>query len=318
MNFTRRKFLIYSGTFVAGSGLFMLGSCEGDKPRLQKFALDYVGPHEFFRDFRDMCKGIRAAEVSESSFEQALSSPSRLSCLAEPLSNRAAKVLMLLEQGKDVLVLPPLATNYDEFNAIQLQCNTANRKLALINPFRYYPSFREFKKKVSDGSTGRISSIEISINPGYTIPYLPPLEGMTGPALLLISTLNEILASFPLTVSAQSSGISGPGENLKLEKLAFEYQDSILNCFFSPGTGSWNIKVSGEKDNLLLRDNGEMLSDSNGTLIQADRQIVHDSLRNSLEDFIESVRESREPESNSVEGLMQITINRAVWQSIDT
>jgi predicted dehydrogenase len=223
---------------------------------------------------------------------------------------------MLLEQGKDVLVLPPLTRDYDEFNAIQLQCNMMDRRLALLNPFRYFSSVQELKRLISTGATGRISSLEISIDPVYNIPFLAPVEGITGPALLLITMINEILASFPLSVMASLSATPSGISDMQLKSLAFDYQNMILNCHFIPGMSGWTLKATCEKDTLELRDSGELHSGNEGLMIKADRQVMLNGLRTGIEDFIQSVRERTEPESNSVEGLMQITINHAIERAI--
>ena len=313
MNLSRRQFIITTGTLAAGSGLLTLGSCNiRKKPAIRQMNFDYTGPHEYFKDFRDLCRDIRSVQVLENTFEQAVSSSSPLVCLTEPLNNKAVKLLMLLEQGKDILVLPPLATDYDEFNAIQLQCNTLDNRLALINPFRYFPSFLEFKRLVSGGTAGNISKIEISIDPDYTIPHLPPVEGITGSALLLITTINEMIASFPVSVGAELTGQAGTDEGRLLKALAFDYEALILNCHFIPGTGGWKITAGGEKKILELNDTGELLSESNEVLVRGNRQVMTESLGKSIEDFVTAARNRNEPESNSAEGLTQIIINRAV------
>jgi hypothetical protein len=128
--------------------------------------------------------------------------------------------------------------------------------------------------------------------------------------------INEILASFPLSVIASISDTPSGNNDKQLTTLAFDYQDILLNCHFVPGKGGWTIVAAGDKDTLELRDSGELHSGNNGLMIKPDRQVMLNSLRTCVEDFIQSVRDRREPESNSMEGLMQIIINLAVERAI--
>jgi len=202
MQQSRRKFIKSSGALVLGSGMLLHPSCtKGTEDELKSLTLDYVGPDTHFRDISSLFSGLEKIELVKSDLERSVFGSSQLAFICNHLSSRAAVALMLLEQGKDVLVLPPMAGSYEEFDAIQNTCNNLDRRLALLNPIHFLPAVSKLRKVVRNGAPGHLTKAEIRMNPAYSYPLIPAIEGMLGAGIFHVQLINELTSSWNWNLS---------------------------------------------------------------------------------------------------------------------
>ena len=319
MHQSRRKFIKTSGIVVLGSGILIHPSCRS-KPSddLKALILDYIGPHTHYLDITSLFSETKKIELAESTLEQSVYGSSQLAFVCKPLTSRAAVTMMLLEQGKDVLVLPPLAGSFEEFDAIQRTCNQLDRRMALLNPLHYLPAVTKLRELIGSGAAGRISHAEIRINPAYSYPLIPGIEGILGPGIFHVQLINELTSAWPLFVEVKEtdSEIAAPGD--ATVELEFGYRQMILAYRPVYAAQGWELRITAEKESFLLDDTGLLQSGSLDILVPAEKHCMVDSMKKSVNNFIDSVRTWKEPESNSVEGLMQLSLNTFVSAAVQT
>jgi hypothetical protein len=116
MNPTRRRFL-RSSLALAGAGLLppaMLGSCIfRDESKLTE--IDYIGNQNGFDVYREYLGSIKKTRIHLSTLESSLASESGMVILDTVSATKPAYIVMLLEQGKDILTCYPLGFNLGDY-----------------------------------------------------------------------------------------------------------------------------------------------------------------------------------------------------------
>ncbi len=299
--------------------MFLHPSCSkkpGDE--LKTLTLDYIGPGTRYRDVSSLFAGIEKIKLVESDLERSVFGSSQLAFVCNPLSSRAVVTMMLLEQGKDVMVLPPLAGSYEEFDALQRTCNQLDRRLALLNPLHYLPAVIKLRELIPAATPGRISHAEIRMNPKYSYPLIPGIQGELGEGIFHVQLINEFTSSWPLSVTSKDTdgGIAAAGDTAT--ELEFEYNDMILTYRPDPDLQAWELSITTENVSYLLDHTGMLQTGNQEVLVPAEKNGIINGMQKSARDFIDSVRIWKEPESNPVEGMMQLSINMAVSAAVRT
>jgi len=80
----------------------------------------------------------------------------------------------------------------------------------------------------------------------------------------------------------------------------------------------WELSITVENESYMLDHTGMLRTDRQEILVPEEKNGIVKSMQSSAKDFIDTVRTWKEPESNSVEDMMQLSINRAVSEAVRT
>lgn len=273
---------------------------------VKALTLDYIGPDAFYPETASLFAGLEKITVQKSDLDGSVYNSSQLALVCHSFASRGAVVLLLMEQGKDVLVLPPLGNGTQEFDAIQKTCNRLDRRLGMLNPFSHLDSVRKLKEQMHGWEPGTVTSAEVRINPGYTLPLVPPVDGNLGAGILLVMLVNELVSSWPDSVEPAGSTATG---------FVFNHEKMQLTYLEDPGTEGWQVKLD-TRNGLFVLDHEGRLRSEQADLVKTSRHAMAGGLQASAADFIESVRSWKECESNPVQAMMQIRLDQKIGQAL--
>ena len=223
---SRREFLQNSLTVLGSSFVpaLLLNSCLPGRSRPEPIAVDYLGNPDTYHYFQQRFKKIRHFEFLLSSLENSMDSESEAVLIDSDTGIKSTHAVMLLEQGKDIIVTYPLAANLDEYNFIQDQVVRYDRRLGMINPVQFYPSINALGKliQVSEES---ISEVNITCHP-YILQKDFQVGGLAGTAQPLQRLVSYITGKFPLSVYA------GMKDENRVSSLSINYGSFQVRIIF--------------------------------------------------------------------------------------
>ena len=232
---SRRKFILSTTGAIAGittAGVVGV-SCirKPGQPKTDLVEIDYIGPETLFPVYLSYFKKFKKTILHFKSLEEALFTGSNGSIVLLPLIQKAPVLLMLLQMDKDVLTPFPLAKDYEEFDALQKQSNLSDRRIAMLDPLRFWEPVQYFSSRIQS-RIGSVRHIELIVN--QTRPaesYLPPADGFTGNAARLIRLISCILKSNPSGLVTRHNDLlepnpKGPPSSLVQLRIASTHDDA--------------------------------------------------------------------------------------------
>ena len=321
-NISRRKFLLTTTGVIAGittAGL-ITASCSRktrqSKPKLAE--IDFIGPEELFQPYHSHFKKFKRTVLHFKTLDEALYTNSDGAVVFLPLAEKASVLLMLLEMEKDILTPYPLAKNYEEFDILQRQSNASDRRIAMLDPLRFWQPVQSLADYLQD-KEDNLKRIELIINQDTAKePFIPSADGFTGEAGRLIRLVSCILKrNFTgiITKSAEHLNILRANNLLDLEVV---FEGISMHCMTDSAINGWSVIFSGDNLNLSLNNEGIIkgIKDANDKDINAqDTELKTAALTKNIGDFIKTIRSRKEPGVNSLDGMAVIELNVAALES---
>jgi hypothetical protein len=282
--------------------------------------MEFIGDNDSYEYYAGLMNSNRWPKLSFSNLETALPSDSRAVLLHNDLLNRSACMLMLLEQGKDILSPYPLARNLEEFTNIAEFRHAYTRIISMINPLEFYPS-TTLLAEIIEQKDVRLGMVRINCHPvdlGGDFSIAGREEGiLAGSAQAIVQMLVRITGTFPENLVA---GADSAGE-LQGFRLGFPGFDCMIR--FDQSMQGWIMELSGE---LPSGESFSAVMDYTGMLalrneikprIEADPDVMENAIRANMEDFINAVRHRRDPLVDHIDGLSSIILNNAIIESLE-
>jgi len=319
---SRRKFILSTASAIAGITVAgaVTSSCKNKRGQTKSDVLeiDFIGPESYFPIYRSHFKKFKRSSLKFKTLEEALFTGSDGAIVLLPLAQKAPVILMLLEMQKDILTPFPLVKDYEEFDALQRQCNLSDRRIAMLDPVRFWEPVQYLTSQILE-KIKSVNRVELNINPNYSAEsYLPPADGFTGNAVSLIRMISCILRRNPTGLITRSAG----HQNILKTNDEFDIEVSFdgIKTFCKPDskTDGWSVVFSGDGLDLSLDSEGiikgtDDISGEDRT--GGDKAFKLQAFAKNIGDFITTIRSRKEPEINSLDGMSGVALNLAVLES---
>jgi len=303
----------------------MTGSCnkQPGKKKGNLLEIDFVGPENYFPIFHSACKKNKGTSLHFKTLEQALFTVADGAIVLLPAIQKASVILMLLEMDKDILTPYPLAKDFMEFDAIQKQCNVSNRRIAILDPLRYWEPVL-YITDLLQGMIGSVRRVELIINSGEVEQNIHSANIHSGNITGMIRLISCILGMNPSGLTVKNSGHQDILKTKMAPDLEIGYNGISLFCRNDSNVNGWVLEFSGEDFYLSLNSDGYVNSEGfdkgmdkekgkNG--ITWDKDFKRKAFNKNINDFITTIRTRKEPEINSLDGMAGIAFNLAVLES---
>lgn len=273
--------------------------------------IDYIGSSDGYDNYQKYFRKIDGLQVARVDFETSLSHHSDIVLLDSDLVTRSAYALMLMEQGKDVLITYPMGMDLDDYASISEFIHRYGRILGMMNPLVHYPSVQILKKIIA-GQGIAIKNVRLNCHPNHLGGSFA-VGGLTGSAQAFQGIITQITGKYILKVEARSSDYA------KLDSIRMIYDGLETLIFFDSGQLGWNMELTGENFSAMADHTGLLaLRDEVEPRITPDTSTMENAIRRNVEDYLQAVRDRSEPLVNHLAGLASIMLNMAVEESIQT
>jgi hypothetical protein len=312
MNLSRRRFL-GSSVALTGTALLapaLLGSCSL-RSKENGSEMDYLGNREGFEMYREYFRrtGVKSLDFLE--LEESLNTGTSRVLLDVSTPTKPAYVLMLLEQGKDILTPYPLGYNLSDYSNISEFLEKYGRFIGIMDPLAQYPSFEALRKLITREGVV-LKRVSIRCHPRNLVDGFP-VAGLTGPAQNLERAVSRAGSTYPL---AYQAACDDSGE---LYRIRISYRNFHTEIDFDAGQSGWGMRVEGEGFRAELDQTGLLaLEGEVEPRFSTDPGIFRKSVRLSVRDFLSATRDRSEPRVNHLDGLASIILNSSVEKSMRT
>lgn len=231
-----------------------------------------------------------------------------------------------IQHGKHILVEKPLAHSIEDANAIVREAATAGVTMMVAENVRYMAQVRKCRKLVADGAVGTVRFIQFH----EEFPFRPggwrSREAQNGGGLLIDSGIHKVhfmryLAGEPETVYAAElpramSGQEGEDGTVVLLRWP-DGATGMLNHSWTAGSPRPPaVRITGTQGNISFTvGSGQLALERNGReelfRFPPDQRGIPAMVR----DFVASVRGQREGETSGVEGLKDLALVLAAYES---
>jgi predicted dehydrogenase len=323
MKLSRRKF-IYTNTLLFG-GMILADRIPANAsiPAMPKkgkpgdFILAFCGDPQQFKFYQSILEGTFQGKFVHIKARRIRSVNPNAVWLGKNLKHKDEYAVKCLSKGIHILVEPPLASDLELFDILQLQANLKNTRIGIAHFHHYSPSVGKAAGMVRSGAIGQLKNVQVQLNDASLDPLM---QGYTNSyvanGFYLISLVCEILGSVPVTLSA-SPNISAD-VNIAAERIALMMTldgvpvsyTNIRNQFDK--TPGWSVTFYGESGQFRLCPNNQLdILDNNAWKVSVPQRNSGKPVEVKLlvEDFIQSCITGKEPEPNSAEAFMEIILN---------
>ena len=259
-----------------------------------------------------------------------------------PPSVRLPIIESAFERGIDVLSEKPIATRPSEADQLIQLSQEFGRKFGMVHNYLYFPEYRLTRELIEKGEVGELQHIAINLlgipdDPGtedYQPQWRHDVEAAGGGVLMdLIHVfyLSEYLMNSQiLGVSAVVDNFGLPGkqvEDFVLAHLYFPEGYASVNLSWSQGPGG--LEVTGSSGRILAFyedfQTGPFTTFDVMTLVnEAGKQtfqprhaieVIDDTFDDLHRDFIEAIREERDPAATAQDGARTLQAALATYSS---
>ncbi len=313
MDATRRRFIRSSIILASAASLppCMLSSCGSPGKEESLVGIDFIGDRESFDKYQEHFRRIRKNRFVFSSLETALSDGSDAVFLDTLSATKSAYIIMLMEQGKDILTTYPLAGSLGDYANISEFREEYGRIVGMLNPLLFYPSVKMLKDILATEGIP-LDRIDVRCHP-VTLDHGFRVEGPAGTAQPMVSVASYLSDAYPVILRAEA-GTDGQPSLIEIRYDAF-----VMMIRFDEEQTGWHMKISGN-DFSALADHTGLLAVNNEVESRRapDPAVLEKATRDNLEDFMDAVRERNEPRVNILDGLSSIVLNKALGESLRT
>jgi predicted dehydrogenase len=319
---SRRKFLLSATGMAAGIGVAGLSavSCS-DKKKQSSTAvieIDFIGPENLFTVYHSYFRKFNRVFLHYKTLEEALFTSSNGAIVFLPVIQKASVLMMLLEMDKDILTPYPLAKNFEEFDTLQKQSNLSDRRIAILDPLRFWEPVNHITNNIRD-KIRSVNKIELVINQNnpYGI-FLPPADGYTGNIAGLVRLVSYMLRRNYIDVvtrSAEHFNITKTNKRLELD---VKFEGIYMHCNTDNIMNGWSLIFTGDELKVSLNSEGTItgiddIPVESGKIRSTDPK--SEALTKNIGDFINTMRSRKEPEVNSLDGMAELEFNLAAFES---
>ncbi len=261
--------------------------------------------------------------------------------VAVPPSHREPILADCARSGVHVLTEKPLATRPSDAQRMQALMAEAGLRLGLVHNYLYFPEYRLLRQLISRGELGQVRHISLNFlgvpdNPGVA-GYRPhwrhdPLQAGGGVLMDMIHSiyLAEYLVDEPIrAVSALVDNLGYPeGVVEDLALLQLQFSEAYATIQMGWGVGPGGVEVSGSEGRVLIfyedYGTGPFSTLSGFTLVTGAgrREFTLERERSSHEsfvaihqDFVDAVREGRQPVAPGAAGQRALEAALAAYAS---
>jgi predicted dehydrogenase len=306
MDISRRNFFYRASALSAASCLIPflpLTSCN-PAGKTDHIRLGFVGSEDHFRYYKPFFQGLKKTTVDMTSFDLALKSDNHAIFIDSYPSIKAAQIVLLLEENKDIITPYPLASSLHEYSRIQEFLERYGRRLGLLNPLYFYPAVRTLKDFLAE-KNHNLSTIRISCHPEQLVKDYP-VNGATGTVAPLQRIISYISGKFPFSLFIEKE------ETSEIQRWYLDYKSFQASIRVDPGQTGWIMELEGPQLNALTDHTGLLrMNDEVEPRISPTPSVWTRSMTRNLQDFLQAVRLRTEPMVNSLDGLSAIILHQA-------
>ena len=326
--FSRRSFLVTGSQTLAGisvAGMILLNGCARSYRPIENeqrplFTIGFIGKDSDFQFYAQAVRTIPSVFFDFIDNRAALQGQRDAVIVAAPLKERAELARQILNAGSHLLVETPMATSYQEFDAIIRQANQQNKRVAIASFHRFFNAAKAARVLIDE--IGRINAVVMQVNNDTSDILLSRhQQGFLGKALPLFDLVRWLCAKSPLSLYAHKNIFARFHKPEKNLHLLVELGNIPLLYTTVPASlsDSWTITLYGQQGHLKLTADGQLQRADSGaaweTVITGEPSDSQTAVRDLLADFVESCRTGTEPKVNALDGMAGIALSLAALQS---
>jgi hypothetical protein len=311
MDISRRNFFYRASALSAASCLFPFLPLTSCAPAVKTdlVRLGFVGSEDHFRYYKPILQKLKKTTVEMTSFDLALKSEHHAIFIDSNPTIKAAQIVLLLEENKDIITPYPLASSLHEYTRIQEFLERYGRRLGLLNPLYFYPAVRTLKNFLAE-KKHRLSTIRISCHPEQLVKdyHVNDANGAVAPLQRIISYIS---GKFPFSLFIEKE------ETSKIQRWYLDYNSFQATILVDPGQTGWIMELEGPQLNALTDHTGLLkMNDEVEPRISPTPSVWNRSMTKNLQDFIGAVRLRTQPLVNSLDGLSAIILHQAALTTL--
>jgi predicted dehydrogenase len=248
--------------------------------------------------------------------------------VATPVNHHAAQVIAAAEHGKHVLCEKPMALNAEQCREMIAACAANGVKLMVCFPLRFVPVHQRMREIVRQGELGEIVLARVQLAKWYPLDPTAwrsdPAQAGGGVLMDLGSHLFDFLRFVVDEIQEVSAALSNRTFNLAVEDTAtvrVRFRNGghgLIDTSFGVFRASNQIEIYGTRGTLLRGpgEGGPRLFTAAGEQVLP-AEPVH-PYRAEMEHFSRCILEDTEPLSTGWDGLRNITLIQAAYESART
>jgi predicted dehydrogenase len=321
-SFSRRSFLVTGG-------IILLNGCAAPHYRrpienesLKPFTIGFVGKDDDFQFYAQILKNIPSVVFEQTDNKTALQGQHEAVVVAAPLKKRAELAKQILNHSH-LLIQTPMATSYQEFDAIMQLANQQNKRVAITSFHRFLNAAKQARTLIDE--IGKIKTVVMQVSHDTSDILLSHQQpGFIGKALPLFDLVRWLCAKSPLSLSAHKNLFARFDKPEKNLHLLLELGNIPLLYTTKPSSlsASWTITLYGQQSHLKLTADGQLQRADFGadwqTVSIGEPEDFQQAMHDLLADFVDSCRTGKEPEVNVLDGMAGIALTLAAVQSAQT
>jgi predicted dehydrogenase len=253
--------------------------------------------------------------------------------IATPNSTHAECALQAAAAGKHVLCEKPMATSVMDCRKMIDSCRTHHVRLMVAYRKYFEPAALHLKALADSGKLGRLkiihTSFSISVRPGqkpawHFDPQLAGGGALPDVGIYVVSTARWVTGSDPVEVSAYEWTVDPEAFRGIDESVAFRlnFPDGLVMM----ATASWGgamesfFHLAGEKGWATLApayqhsEERRVYGRIEGTWFEKKFKVLNE-VALELDEFADCIRHDREPAPNGTQGLSDVAVMEAIYQS---
>lgn len=248
--------------------------------------------------------------------------------VATPVNHHAPQVIAAAEEGKHVLCEKPMALNVEQCQEMIAACAANGVKLMVCFPLRFAPAYQRMREMVQRGELGEIVLARVQLAKWYPLEPAAwrsdPLQAGGGVLMDLGSHLFDFLRFVVGEIQEVSAALGFETFNLPVEDTAavrvrFRHGGhGFIDTSFGVFHASNQIEIYGTQGT-LLRGPGEAAP---RLFTAAGEQVLPTEpvhlYRAEMEHFSRCILEDTEPLSTGWDGLRNIALIQAAYESART
>ena len=312
MSISRRGFLITS-VKLAGLSILppaILNSCmfTGQKPDIP---IDYIGTTEEFEFYQHYFNKTKGTRFNPSTLETSLSNESGIVFLDSYLATKSACMIMLMEQGKDILTSYPMGSNLGEYVNVLEFMDNYGKVVGLLNPLAFYPAIITLKNILEQESIA-LAKVHINAHP-RNLGADFKIRGFSGTAQPFQRIVSYLADAYPMSLVANADNKG------TIARILIDYESFETHIHFDNNNLGWDMELSSSGFSAMTDHTGLLVVRNEvEPRITADPDVMRYAIKANLQDFLQAVRERSEPRVNHIDGLASIVINKATEESLRT
>jgi len=247
------------------------------------------------------CQAFQVVEICED--PAAVPVEAQAAVVATPVPVRGTHALAMLRARRHVLIEPPIAATYEDFDRVMGEANARDLRVGAVYPLRFAPHAIRAREIVSRNQLGRVTAIRAA-----AVQEAADRRGHLGPATDLIDLVRWMLADAAGSVAALRDLDADPAISPSTLHLLVPFGGAALAYTAVPAPdpdlpGGWTLTLTGQRGRLKLTGDGRLYLAGDTWAEQRVETASSPPLERLTADFAQACRQGREPEVNGVDGM---------------